>query len=118
MPRGLGAAGRREWHKVWDAGPWLNPSQDYHWVEQIARAYDDIAVYRRKIEADGLIQEGYAHQVVAHPLIAEVRRCEQTIRACLSVLGFSPSDRARLGLAEVKRQSALEDLIQKSRSNQ
>lgn len=114
-PRGLKYAGKREWHKIWDCGPWLHTDQDGHWVEQIARAYDEIEEYRKRIEADGLIQKGYAGQVVAHPLIAEVRKCEATIRACLSTIGFSPTDRARLGLAEVKRQSALEDLISKAK---
>jgi hypothetical protein len=35
----------------------------------------------------------------------------------LSVLGYSPTDRARLGLAEVKRQSALQDFLDKSDAN-
>jgi phage terminase small subunit len=44
-------------------------------------------------------------QTIAHPLITEIRKCEDTIRKCLSVLGFSPADRARLGLAEAKAQT-------------
>ena len=115
MPRGLGTRGRSEWCKIWDAGPWLNPSQDYPWVEQIARAYDEITAYRKTIEKDGLVQKGSMGQPIAHPLIAEVRKCEATIRQCLSIIGYSPTDRARLGLAEIKRQTALEDLIAKGR---
>jgi P27 family predicted phage terminase small subunit len=114
MPRGLKTRGKREWLKIWDSGPWLNPDHDYAWVEQVARAYDDIDVYRARIEQDGLVVNGSLGQPVAHPLVAEIRKCEQTIRQCLSVLGFSPTDRARLGLAEVKRVSALQDMIAKS----
>lgn len=117
-PRGLKPHGKREWVKIWDNGPWLNPNQDYPWVEQICRAYDDIDIFRRRIEADGLIQTGYAGQVVAHPLIAEIRKCEETIRKCLSILGYSPSDRARLGMAEVRRQAALQDYISAVQKNQ
>ncbi len=113
-PRGLQRHGKTEWHKIWACGPWLNPDQDYPWVEMIARAYDDIDIFRKQIETDGLIVKGYAGQTVAHPLIAEVRKCEDTIRRCLSILGYSPTDRIRMGLAEVKRQSALQDFLDKS----
>jgi P27 family predicted phage terminase small subunit len=113
-PTGLGDRGRREWPKIWAAGAdWLNTEQDYPWIEQIARAWDDIAGYRKLIKADGLVQTGSQGQPVAHPLIAEVRRCEDTIRKCLSVIGFSPSDRARLGLAQAKTASKLDELAAK-----
>lgn len=116
MPRGLRTRGKREWLKIWASGPWLNPDHDYAWVEQIARAYDDIDVFRRRIDQDGLVVKGSLGQPVAHPLVAEVRKCEATIRQCLSVLGYSPTDRARLGLAEVKARGALEDLIERQGS--
>lgn len=113
-PRGLKRHGRSEWAKIWAVGPWLNPEQDYPWVEMIARAYDDIDTFRERVTEDGLIVKGYAGQTVAHPLIAEIRKCEDTIRRCLSILGYSPTDRARLGLAEIHRQSALQDFLDKS----
>jgi P27 family predicted phage terminase small subunit len=118
MPTGLRHRGKMEWAKVWASGPWLLPSQDYAWVEQISRAYDDIDVYRKRIDNDGLVTTGYAGQVVAHPLVAEIRKCEETIRKCLSILGFSPTDRARLGLAEVKRETALQQYISAARQNE
>lgn len=114
-PPGLAERGQREWVQIWTAGKaWLAPTQDYAWVEMIARAWDDIAAFRERIELDGLIQQGSMGQVIAHPLIAEVRRAEATIAKALSTLGFSPSDRARLGLAEVKRQNALLDMMSKA----
>lgn len=36
-------------------------------------------------------------------------------RACLSLLGLTPSDRARLGVAEVKARSKLEELMDRRR---
>ena len=111
VPRGLGRRGRVEWKKVWDAGFWLKPDQDYPWVEQIVRAYDDIEQFRKRVQEDGLVQTGSLGQPVAHPLLAEIRKCEATIRQCLSVLGFSPTDRARLGILETKARSGLQDLI-------
>jgi P27 family predicted phage terminase small subunit len=114
-PRGLGPRGRREWQLIWTAGHWLHDDQDYAWVEQIVRSYDDIDTFRKKVNEDGLVVKGSLGQPVAHPLVAEIRKCEQTIRQCLSILGFSPTDRARLGLAEAKAQSALQDLIESAR---
>lgn len=115
-PRGIKRRGRLEWRKIWEAGFWLNPDQDYHWAEMIARAYDDIDQFRKRVEADGLVQEGSLGQPVAHPLIAEIRKAEATIRQCLSVLGFSPTDRARLGIMEAKARKEIEgvkDLIRR-----
>lgn len=116
VPRGLGRRGRAEWRKIWEAGFWLAPNQDYAWVEQIVRAYDDIETFRKRVNDDGLVQKGSLGQPVAHPLIAEIHKCETTIRQCLSVLGFSPTDRARLGIMEAKARKEIadvQDLIQR-----
>ena len=110
-PEGLAERGTQEWLKIWSAGKWLWPDQDYAWVEQAARAYDDLAEYRRVVADEGLTVEGYAGQTTAHPLISEMRKCEDTIRKCLSVLGFSPTDRARLKLTELKGASELQKLV-------
>jgi hypothetical protein len=39
-----------------------------------------------------------------------LRDLDRQLVANLSLLGFSPTDRSRLGVAEVKRQSKLEEL--------
>lgn len=113
-PASLKERGTTEWEKIWVAGrAWLHPAEDYHWVEQISHAYDDIAAFREEIENTGLIVKGYAGQMTANPLLREIRDAENVIRKCLSVLGFSPTDRARLGLAELKVQSGLQGLQEK-----
>jgi P27 family predicted phage terminase small subunit len=115
LPSDLGARGELEWYKMWEFGTWLRPQEDYRWLEMICRSYDDINTFRAQILKDGLVIKGYAGQAVAHPLIAEVRSAERTIQKCLSVLGFSPTDRARLGLAEIKRKTGLADLQNRTR---
>jgi hypothetical protein len=45
-----------------------------------------------------------------------LRELDRQLVANLSLLGFTPTDRTRLGVAEVKRQSKLEEL--KSRASQ
>ena len=116
-PADLGERGTLEWYRIWEAGIiWLHPNEDYHWVIQIARAYDDIEAFRTEIERTGLIVKGYTKDMlVANPLIKEVRMLEATIRKCLSQLGFSPADRAKLGLVEVKRQTGLANLQKATR---
>ena len=41
-------------------------------------------------------------QLVTHPLIKQKSELNAQITAWLSLLGFTPSDRARLGLAEIR----------------
>lgn len=111
----LTGRGEVEWEKIWTAGWWLNRQQDYHWVEMICQAYMDIEVYRQRVNEDGLITKGYAGQDAAHPLIAEIRKCQATIQRCLSVLGFSPTDRAKLAIKEATATTALRKAIDESR---
>lgn len=118
LPAGIEPEGRgaEEWLKVWTAGFWLKRDQDYHWVEMIARAYADIEVYRREVQEMGLTVTGYAGQTVANPLLNEIRKLESTIQKCLQVLGFSPTDRAKLAIVESQAQNAVEAMIAKQRA--
>lgn len=111
VPGGLGELGSTEWVKIWTAGKWLYPDQDYFWVEQICRALDESVIFRAEVERMGLTVEGYNGQTVANPLLREIKSCEDTIRKCLSQLGFSPTDRARLKLTELKGASELQKLV-------
>jgi len=42
-----------------------------------------------------------------------LRELDRQIISNLSLLGFTPSDRSRLGVAEVKKQTKIEELIAK-----
>jgi phage terminase small subunit len=52
-----------------------------------------------------------------HPLLAHERALAAQTVTLLSLLGFTPTDRARLGLAEVKRMSSLADLLTRRRES-
>jgi P27 family predicted phage terminase small subunit len=116
VPEGVDGRGLEEWVKVWTAGFWLKRDQDYHWVEMIARAYQDIEVFRAEVVKNGLITKGYAGQDAANPMIAEIRKCEALIQKCLQVLGFSPTDRAKLAIVESQAQNALQQMIEAQRA--
>lgn len=112
----LSGRGEIEWENIWTAGWWLHREQDYHLVEMICQAYMDIEEYRAYVIEHGLITKGYAGQDAANPMIAEIRKCQQSIQKCLSMLGFSPTDRARLNLTEAKTRNQLQTMIEKSRN--
>lgn len=117
-PEGLGARGEIEWARVWSEGFWLVPDADYHWVLMIAQAYDDIAAFREEIANTGLMVSGYKQDmIVANPLLKEIRAAQMLIIKALQVLGFSPTDRARLGIQEAQARSALLDLQAKIKGN-
>lgn len=121
-PADLGTRGSREWDNIWKAGKtWLHESEDYHLVEIVARAYDEIEIYRAEIYPPGerpkLIVKGYAGQKTANPLIKEIREAERVILKCLSMLGFSPSDRARLGLKAVRQAQGIQQIQKAAAAN-
>ena len=117
-PGDLGERGTEEWKRIWAAGrAWLHAEEDYHWVEQVAHAYDDVQAFRDEIARTSLIVKGYNGQKTANPLIKEIRALEATIRICLSKLGFSPTDRARLALGEIQIQGGLQGLQDRTRAN-
>jgi P27 family predicted phage terminase small subunit len=110
-PASITGRGLEEWDKIWRAGWWLMRDQDYHWVEMIAQAYSDIEVYRAQVLQDGLITKGYAGQDAEHPMLAAIRKCQATIQKCLQILGFSPTDRAKLAITQRKAMGALQEMM-------
>lgn len=99
-PEELNLDGRRLWQRVWQEGlTWISPHSDMEAVEQACRLVDDLAVARTRYRAtrepaDGRMVATFAEQ----------------LRGLLSDLGFNPTARTRLGVAEVKVVSKLERL--------
>lgn len=114
-PDDLEERGEIEWEKLWSAGHWLKPEEDYHMVLVICRAYDEMCSYQEQIKVDGLMTRGSAGGIVANPLIREVRATRGQIIKVLAELGFSPTARARLNIAELQQGNALLDLQAKAK---
>jgi P27 family predicted phage terminase small subunit len=55
--------------------------------------------------------KGYAYQ---HPAAGMLATLEDQIRKWLSLLGLTPADRSRLGVAEVKARSKLEEMRERA----
>lgn len=59
--------------------------------------------------------KGYAY---ANPLVGMLSTIETEITKLFSLLGLTPTDRTKLGVAEVKARSVLDDLIEKRQKKQ
>jgi len=70
---------------------------------------------REQIATDGFTTEGYNGQPRPHPLLAHVRALEAQMTRWEIECGFTPAARSKLGYAEVKRVSKMDELIQRRR---
>jgi len=109
----LGIDGTRLWNQLWLAGKqWLSPDADMHIIELLCQAQDEAQEIRRAI-AIGEVPRFYKlpnGSFVSHPLVTQLSQLRSQSTAWLAALGFSPADRARLGLAEVRQSDALDEL--------
>lgn len=96
----LGLEGRRLWERVWNnAITWISPHSDMTAVEQACLLADDVAVARKR------------YQATSDPADARaLKTLTDALSVALSDLGFNPTARTKLGVAEVTRVSKLEAL--------
>lgn len=107
-PENLGENGVELWNRAWDAAiTWLSPSSDRNAIENAARLADTLATARAKYHAT----------LDAADLRALVQ-INKSYTDALSSLGFDPTSRSRLGVAEVKKMSALDQLLAKRQARQ
>jgi P27 family predicted phage terminase small subunit len=115
-PPSLGEDGQRMWATVWSAGrAWLSPDSDYTIVKMLCEAHDEHELIRRQI-ATGVVERFYVTangQMVTHPLVTQLGALRAQMTAWMSAIGFTPSDRARLGLAEVRVRDELDELTRR-----
>lgn len=99
--RPLAKPGRALWDKVWDAGiQWISPTTDAELLLMTCEMVDE----RWNLRAQVLKESDPAQRRGLNTLTKQIVEN-------LSLLGFTPSDRTRLGVAEVKAQSKLEELM-------
>lgn len=86
------------------ATPWIGQS-DMPTVRLAQRLWDDMERLRSALDDE-------FHPKTHAAYIATIKE----LGVCLSKLGLSPSDRSRLGVAEVKARSKLEELMDRRRT--
>jgi hypothetical protein len=95
--------GKELWDKVWDTGiNWISPNTDTELLLMTCEMIDERWNLRVRVMTDNDPKDRRG-----------LRELDKAIVSNLSLLGFSPSDRSRLGIAEVKKMSKLEELMMK-----
>jgi hypothetical protein len=106
LPADIGQAGAELWKRIWAQGiTWISPDSDMPAVVEACQIADDLTVARRRYRATSDPKDAGALATLG-----------KRFDGALSVLGFNPTARARLGVAEVKRVSALDKLLERRRN--
>jgi len=102
-PRPLGVEGLKLWNRIWDSGKtWISPDTDIELVTILCESMDE----RTQLRLAVLRGTDWRDRVA-------LRSLEGQLVSILSTLGLNPTQRGRLGVAEVKARGALEDLLSK-----
>jgi P27 family predicted phage terminase small subunit len=111
-PDDLGPDGVDFIRSVVASTPWL-ANTDRPTVELAARLVDECAEMARDIAESGrlhMTEKGYP---VINPLVGALSTSRKQLHSVLASLGYTPADRTRMGLAEVKAKNAFEEMLSK-----
>lgn len=99
-PRPLGSIGTDFWNRAWKAGAaWISASTDVELLQVVCEQLDERQALRALVLRDPSDWRSRAG----------LRALDKQIADGLSMLGFTPTDRARLGGGEVGRVDELEE---------
>lgn len=105
--RPLEFAGKQLWDSVFRFGEiWISSRTDVHLLLMTCEQLD-----RRETLRSLIAETNDWH------LLKQLNDLEKLIAVNLGQLGFTPAERTRLGLAEVKRQNKLEELMARKANN-
>lgn len=108
------------WYEIWEAGRrHLSEQHDRVLVDRVCRKLSLIARLEAWLDEDDT-RRWYTTangQTVTHPAVKQIEQADAQVTAWLSLLGFTPSDRARLGLAEVRIADALDEFRKRKAAN-
>ena len=95
--------GQELWNRVWESGiNWISPNTDLELLLMTCEMIDERWNLRVRVMTDNNAKDRRG-----------LREIDRQIVSNLGLLGFTPSDRSRLGVAEVKKMSKLEELMAK-----
>ena len=103
-PRPLGPEGLKLWNRIWEQGrTWISFNSDLEMVTLLCESMDERSQLRFLV----LRGTGDWRDRVA------LRSLDSQLQTLLSLLGMSPTDRTKLGVAEVQARSKIQDLLLK-----
>lgn len=95
----LSGSGLDLWDRTWQRGfSWLSANTDVQLLQMVCEQLDERDVLRAYV----------MDNIEAWHERSALRELEKSIRSNLSLLGFTPTDRMKLGVAEVKVESKME----------
>jgi P27 family predicted phage terminase small subunit len=115
-PLHLSEAGAKMWVDVRQMAPWI-ATTDGKLLIELCEKMDKKYDLREKLAATDYVlftDKGYAY---ANPLFGMLNTVENDIVKLLSLLGLTPTDRSKLGVAEVKAKGKLEALLEQQKRN-
>ena len=102
-PSDLRAGGLELWQKIFGEGEiWISIRTDTFLVAQVCRQID------RRDE----LNRRFWEEPESRPSYMSLLETEKAVQSGLSLLGFTPSDRTRLGLVSAKTKSKLQELME------
>lgn len=100
--RPLGVVGRQFWDSIFGAGElWISIRTDTQLVQLVCELMD-----RREV-----LREAFLADPIERKVNMSLLETEKQIVSGLSLMGFSPADRTRLGLVSAKTKSKLQQLL-------
>ena len=114
-PEHLGEVGAKLWSEILDMAPWIANTDSKGLLELCEKMELKKEIQAKLKPAEYLLytDKGYAYQ---NPLFGMLTTVQADIMKNLSLLGLTPSDRSKLGVAEVKAMGKLEELLQSKRN--
>ncbi|MEV5943658.1 phage terminase small subunit P27 family [Streptomyces sp. NPDC051994] len=109
-PEHLGPAGGAVWRLVIDECKWLAET-DRPALVLVCEKFDRRQDFLARLESTEPVlftDKGYAYP---NPLVGMLSTLETEIAKLLAALGLTPTDRSRLGVAEVKAKTAFEEML-------
>lgn len=114
-PLHLSDAGQKMWLDVRAMAPWI-ANTDVRLLVELCEKMDKKYELKEKLALSDYVlytDKGYAY---ANPLFGMLNTVENDIVKLLSLLGLTPTDRSKLGVAEVKAKGKLEALLEQKRN--
>ena len=115
-PLHLSDAGQKMWADVRAMAPWI-ANTDGKLLIELCEKMDKKYELKEKLAATDYVlftDKGYAY---ANPLFGMLNTVENDIVKLLSLLGLTPVDRSKLGVAEVTTKGKLAQLLEQQKNN-
>lgn len=116
-PLHLTEATRKLWTDIRERATWIG-NTDQPTLVVLCEKLDRRAELIAKLQASDYVlytDKGYAY---ANPLVGMLSTIETEITKMFSLMGLTPVDRSKLGVAEVKAASAIDQLLAKRQARQ